>query len=151
MEDKLLLLRERKEKLEKELFEAKKTRNEMDGKMQSRYDTQREEWALQCDILESQLHEVEKLIKEIGSIFLNSEQKVVAVGSTVDLMFDNNEQEKFLLLDESGGHNLEKLTTLSIKSPVGKAILGRKVDDEVIINIDDLKIVIKIMSIGRKE
>lgn len=141
-------LLKRKADLEKSLATAIETRNAMEGRMQSRYDTQREEWALQCEVIESQIEQVNKALTHISRLEKPTARKEVSVGSVVQLRFDVDEPETYILLDESGGYDLKDMVTLSAKSPVGQAILGAKVGDEVCAKVGNRTIHVEIVSIG---
>jgi len=144
-------LLKRKEELEKALKAAQVTRDQMDGKMQSRYDTQKEEWALQCDIYESQIGQIDKLLAELQKLKekpVVPTQETVVVGSQVELRVNSNELENYILLDESGGYRLKGVATLSTKSPIGKAILGAKAGDTVIIDVRGVKTKVQIVRLN---
>lgn len=136
----------RKKALQDSLSQAVKTRNEMDGKMQSRYDTQREEWALQCSMLENQIDQINLLIEKLSNLDnINKETEIVSIGMCVELIIDNEAPKSFILIDDSGGYSLGEITTLSIKSPIGKAVFGSSVgstlkislgsNDEEVVNV----------------
>lgn len=113
-----------KEKLESSLRDAISIRNQMEGKMQSRYDTQREEWARQCEIIESQIASLLGLLDFIYTNQSNEQIKRVCLGSLVELTIDNDEREIFLITEANGGIGFSNITTLSISSPLGKKIIG---------------------------
>ena len=122
-------LLERRKKLKASLIVAEETRNQMEGKMQSRYDTQKEEWALQCDIYENQIEQIDKLLAKLQKLKdtpTEPTQDTVILGSQVELRIDDDDPVTYILLDESGGYKLKGISTLSTKSPIGKAILGIK-------------------------
>ncbi len=118
----------KKKALQVSLNQAIKTRNEMDGKMQSRYDTQREEWALQCSMLENQIDQINLLIEKLSNLDnTGKETKTVSIGMCVELIIDNEEPKSFILIDDSGGYSLGEIKTLSIQSPIGEAVFGSSV------------------------
>lgn len=141
-------LLERKKRLETSLAEAIKTRNAMEGKMQSRYDTQREEWALECEILEQQLVEINTVLEKLESINEQSQkQEVVSIGSNVELRIDEDDPETYIVLDGSGGLDLQGASTLSTKSPVGQSIIGARPGDKIRVKIKNRSIQIEILRV----
>ena len=141
---------ENREKLRVALKEAQITRDQMDSKMQSRYDTQKEEWALQCDIYISQIEQLDKLINDLNKLEENSIRTAseIIVGSKVKLLVDDEELETYILLDDSGGYKFEGGFTLSTRSPIGQAILGLRVGDKVIVEIFGTKKYIQVIEIS---
>lgn len=154
MEDTSLSIRiseliKRRDELEKSYVRAIKIRNEMDGKMQSRYDTQKEEWALEADIIAASLESVNKLIKQLQEVEVTQDINVISIGSQIELHFQHEDTtEWFILLAESGGFNLAgDITTLSAESPLGKALLGAKIFDTVSYEVGKNLLKVKIINI----
>jgi transcription elongation factor GreA len=143
----LQALEKRKQELFTSLAAAKKARDEADGKMQSRYDTQKEEWALQCDILESQIYEIDKLMERLKKLEKPPSAAVVSVGHRVELEFEDGERAMFLLLDSQGGVDLDSVQTLSIDSPIGRAILGARPGDRVTAKMKTGGVQVQIVSV----
>jgi transcription elongation GreA/GreB family factor len=144
----LQTLNQRKRKLLESLAVAKKARNEADGKMQSRYDTQKEEWALQCEILESQIHDIDKLIKQLKSMEAPRFPGTISVGHYVDIEFEDGECETFLLTDGQGGVDLGEVQTLSTDSPIGKSILGTQQGQEITVDLGETQISARVVSVN---
>lgn len=138
----------KKEELEANLQDAINIRNQMEGKMQSRYDTQREEWNMQCNLIEHQLHAVMKSLEEIESK-INTNTDFVSLGMIVELSIDGNIPEKFLLMEKNGGLLSGEITSISTKSPIGNAILGKKIGEMVFTKINQREIEIKILNIQK--
>src|SRR5690606_13073241 len=101
------------------LADATKARNEADSKMQSRYDTQKEDAAQDVAIYQGLLAEVTGLIEELEQLETNMNRDTVEIGSRITLEFDDGSQGEFLLLGRSGGTDLGEFQVLSSVSPVG--------------------------------
>lgn len=149
MDNKIKKLLERKADIEARLAEAIKTRNDMDGKMQSRYDTQKEEWAFQCDIYQHQLERIETLINQLTSTNIVSHEKV-HIGSTFSLKIGDDAPVTYMLLEEIGGYEVDGLQTISIKSPIGKALLGVKAGEKISIEVNNNTLVLEIIEIHKE-
>jgi transcription elongation GreA/GreB family factor len=111
----------------RQLYEAtKKTSLEMDSRNETRYDTQREDFAREAEMIERSIINMERLIKELEGISAPADGNRVCVGHTVTLEIDGDPPEKFLLVKQVGGVSLGDVVTLSIDSPIGAAILGAR-------------------------
>ncbi|HQA29531.1 MAG TPA: hypothetical protein PLA02_10005, partial [Brevefilum fermentans] len=118
MDDRLKILFDRKAVLEDRLAKAEKTRNEMEGKMQSRYDTQKEEWAFQCSLYQQQIDTVNSLINQYQSLGTVPDD-IITIGSIFTIRFnDDGEPQSFILLERDGGFDLGGVKTISLQSPV---------------------------------
>ena len=70
----------------------------------------------------------------------------VGIGKEVELYFeDDDESEKFKIVTSIRGDSLKG--RLSIESPIGKAIIGRKKGDRVKVTVGNGGYFVKIMSI----
>jgi len=70
----------------------------------------------------------------------------VGIDKVVELYFeDDDESEKFKIVTSIRGDSLEG--RLSIESPIGKAIIGKKKGDRVLVPVGDGGYYVKIMSI----
>ena len=115
---------------------ARKAQFEADGKMQSRYDTQKEDAAQEVAIYEGLTANIDNVIARLKTA--NTEQvsiDVVEISRLITVEFDDGEQDKFLLLDTRGGVNIGDYQTLSPQSPVGSAILGKRVGETVSVKL----------------
>ena len=149
MDEKLLILQKRKAELEAALAIAKKARDEADGKMQSRYDTQKEDAAQDMAMYEGLIANIDKLIIKLSS--LQGQRKnsdTVEIGNHVVIEFSDGYQEEFLLLDSLGGVDLGEYQTLSTESPVGNAILGARVGETIEVKLGQgRRVVVRVVSI----
>lgn len=84
---------------------------------------------------ESRIRYLERMIKNAEIISDESKEDEVGMNNTVELYFEEDEEtEKFKITTSVRGNSLGG--NISIESPIGKAIMGRKVGDrvEVVVN-----------------
>jgi len=148
MQSELAVLEERKQRLEVSLATAKKARDEADGKMQSRYDTQKEDAAQDVAMYEALIADLGKLIDRLRLLDTTSQKDMVEVGSQVTIEFEDGEQQVFLLLDSQGGVDIGQYQTLSTMSPVGKAVLGARLGQTVQVRLSNREMPVKISGIS---
>ena len=85
---------------------------------------------------ESRIRYLEKMIKTSRIISDNSREGEVGLGDTVEVYIpDDDETERYKLVTTVRGNSLQGL--ISIDSPLGKAIRGRKAGDKVYVKVDD--------------
>ena len=85
---------------------------------------------------ESRIRYLEKMIKTARIISDNSREGEVGLGDTVEVYIpDDDETERYKLVSTVRGNSLQGL--ISIDSPLGKAIRGRKAGDKVYVKVDD--------------
>ena len=85
---------------------------------------------------ESRIRYLEKMIKTARIISDNSREGEVGLGDTVEVYIpDDDETERYKLVTTVRGNSLQGL--ISIDSPLGKAIRGRKMGDKVYVKVDD--------------
>ena len=85
---------------------------------------------------ESRIRYLEKVIKTARIISDNSREGEVGLGDTVEVYIpDDDETERYKLVTTVRGNSLQGL--ISIDSPLGKAIRGRKAGDKVYVKVDD--------------
>lgn len=136
-----------REMLEKAHAAAIKTSNEMDGKMQSRYDTQKEEWAAQANLLAHNIARVNQLIKELSETKA-SESDSVSIGAEVTISINGDQPETYIIVDDVGGVKMQNISSLSTKSPIGSAILGAKLGDKISTQVNTNTITVEILSVN---
>src|SRR5689334_1176208 len=115
-------LRKRRDELEKGYKEAVRVSNEMEGKMISRYDTQKEEWAREAEMLQKQMLLVEEQIVYLSELPVPQQMERVEVGHIVKLHIDDDDPEDYLLVETLGGAKIGPVKLLSTESSIGKAI-----------------------------
>lgn len=140
-------LEKEKEKLLKALERARKARDEADGRMQSRYDTQKEDYALEAALIQEQIQRLEKEIEHLKSLRKLKSSEFITIGHTVNLQIGDDEPFEVLLVEDFGGRSINGKLTISRKSPIGSAILGRKAGDTVVIKLPDGEMNVRIISI----
>ena len=85
---------------------------------------------------ESRIRYLEKMIKTARIISDNSREGEVGLGDTVEVYIpDDDETERYKLVTTVRGNSLQVL--ISIDSPLGKAIRGRKAGDKVYVKVND--------------
>ena len=104
--------------------------------------------AFQEDIgfLDSRIIELEKIIKNVELIKLpgKEKRKIVDLGATVSLEESDGKKNEFMVVGTLEANPNEG--KISSESPVGKALLGRKIGEEVLIT-SPIKIAYKIKKI----
>ena len=85
---------------------------------------------------ESRIRYLQKMIKTATIISDESAEDEAGVNNTVEIFYEDDEStEKIKLVTTVRGDSLEGL--ISIESPLGKALLGHKVGDRVIVEVND--------------
>ena len=121
----------------------KEAREEGDLKENAGYDAARERQGF----LEARIGYIESKMPEFNVVDINTlhSDKIIfgATATVVDL--DTDEEKAFTLLgaDEADFSN----GSISINSPVGKALLGREVGDEISIDIPKGRVTYEVLSI----
>lgn len=85
---------------------------------------------------ESRIRYLERILKTSEIISDESKEDEVGLNNTVELYFeDDDEIQKFKLVTSIRGNSVGG--KVSIESPIGKAIMGHKVNDRVLIKVND--------------
>lgn len=85
---------------------------------------------------ESRIRYLERMIKTATIISDESSEDEVGVNNTVAVYFEeDDETEQYKLVTTVRGNTLKGL--ISIESPLGKALLGHKVNDRVYVEVND--------------
>lgn len=85
---------------------------------------------------ESRIRYLENMIKNARVVVDTSKEGEVGLNDTVTLYFeDDDEEEIYRLVTSIRGNSLKGL--ISIESPIGKAIRGKKVDDRATVRISE--------------
>lgn len=154
-DQKFYLTKEGLEKLEREYEDLKalklaKTKGEESPKVLQSEDLNPEYLAFQEDIsfLESRISELENVFKnkEIIKAPHKEKQNIVTLGSTV-VVEVNKQNDEFTLVGSLEANPV--LGKISNESPVGKALLGHRLGEEVIVS-SPVKTVYKIKKIKYK-
>lgn len=85
---------------------------------------------------ESRIRYLERMIKTANIIEDTSKEDEVGINSTVTVYFEeDDEEETFKLTTTIRGNSLDG--RISIDSPIGKALMGKKVGDRVSVQVND--------------
>ena len=85
---------------------------------------------------ESRIRYLQKMIKTATIISDESAEDEAGVNNTVEIFYeDDGSTERIKLVTTVRGDSLEGL--ISIESPLGKALLGHKVGDRVLVEVND--------------
>ena len=85
---------------------------------------------------ESRIRYLERLIKTAEIVSDNSKSDEIGLNNTVTVYFEEEEEtETFRLVTSIRGNSLEG--KISIESPMGKALLGHKVNDRVYVRVNE--------------
>ncbi|WP_070040865.1 GreA/GreB family elongation factor [Robinsoniella peoriensis] len=85
---------------------------------------------------ESRIRYLERMLKTAEIITDDSREDEVGLNNTVEVYFEEDEvSEKFRLVTSIRGNSMKGL--ISTESPIGKAIMGHKVNDRIFIRVND--------------
>lgn len=84
---------------------------------------------------DSRIRYLERMLKNANIIDDSSQSDEVGINNTVTLLFDDGHQDTFQLVTSIRGNSLKKL--VSIESPIGKAILGKKTGETTQVKVND--------------
>lgn len=100
---------------------------------------------------ESRIRYLQKMIKTAKIIDDNSAEDEAGVNNTVEIFYEDDETTEIIkLVTTVRGDSLEGL--ISIESPLGKAILGHKTGDRVLVDVNDrIKYYVVIKSIEKTD
>lgn len=85
---------------------------------------------------ESRIRYLERMLKTATVISEESKEDEVGLNNTVEVYFEEDDMtETYKVVTSVRGNSLKGL--ISIESPLGKALLGHKVNDRVHIKVDD--------------
>ena len=84
---------------------------------------------------ESRIRYLERMLKNARIVSDQSKEDEVGINNTVTVYFEeDDETEKYRLVTSVRGNSMQGL--ISIESPLGKAILGRKAGEKVFVKIN---------------
>lgn len=102
------------------------------------YDAAKDEQAK----LHSEKLKIQNILNNASIIQKNESNEFIDVGHTVKIQWDNGKSEEIQLLGYGNGKN-----QISIDAPIGKALMGRKVNDIVIVEAPIGKLQLKVLEI----
>ncbi|MCR4990260.1 MAG: transcription elongation factor GreA [Lachnospiraceae bacterium] len=100
---------------------------------------------------ESRIRFLERMIKTAEVIDDSSASDEVGINDTVRVLYvEDKEEDEYTIVSTMRGDALNNLIT--IESPIGKAIMGHKVGDEVTVNVSaECSYTIKILKIDKDD
>ena len=116
------------------------------GAMQSWSDKSREHLAKEIEIVDKSIQHLNSVIDQLRTL-APQDSDVIQIGHVVDLQIEDDEPEKFLLLEDLGGIAAGDLMTLSTGSQIGQAILGKRVNEYVSAKVPQGVLNIQILSV----
>lgn len=85
---------------------------------------------------ESRIRYLERMLKTAEIVSDASKEDEVGINNTVTVWFEeDDEEQEFRLVTSIRGNSMKNL--ISTESPVGKAVLGKKVGDRVPVKVND--------------
>lgn len=139
--DQLIDILKKNIEIQRKSFEsARQTSLEAPGRMQSRYDTMGIESAWVADGLAKSLIEKEKSVTQLESFKFGDTVNRVCLGSVVGISSGESlSKEYFFILPTASGYqlceNVITITTLTPTTPVGKALIGKQIGEDIEIQI----------------
>lgn len=95
---------------------------------------------------ESRIKYLERMLRFCNVYEDSTKEDQVGIGKNVELYFEDNEEtEKFKIVTSIRGNSLEG--RLSMESPIGKVIIGKKVGERVFIPVGSGGYYVKIVSV----
>ena len=87
---------------------------------------------------ESRIQYLRDMIKTVRIIKKNPNKNIVGIFDKVELYFEDEDETDFIIMSTTIGQNpSEKL--VSKESPLGKAVIGRKIGDRILVQINPTK------------
>lgn len=85
---------------------------------------------------ESRIRYLERMLKTASIVSDKSKEDEVGINNTVEIYFeDDDETEIYKIVTSIRGNSLKGM--VSIESPIGKAVLGRKAGDRVMVRVNE--------------
>ena len=85
---------------------------------------------------ESRINYLERMIRTAKVVTDNSKEDEVGINNTVEVFFEEDQAtEKYKIVTSIRGNSRAGL--ISIESPIGKAVMGRRVGERICIKVDD--------------
>jgi len=112
---------------------------------------QQQDGRIQHHRLADQLQAVEDQIEEMNTLLSDgpgSQDGTISIGHVVTIRIDSGETKTYVLVNEHGGQELSGKTMLSSQTPVGTALLGRRIGETVSVGVGQEQLTIKIVAVG---
>lgn len=143
-----------KTRLEEELYDLRtRRRPELHTRIQeatesgdisdnSEYEELKDEWAS----LEARIYELEQTLERAEVIQREGGEETIGLGSKVTLRSDDGEEESWILVSPQEANTLDG--TISTQSPVGEALIGRRVGDSATVRTPSGAIVYTVVAVA---
>jgi transcription elongation factor GreA len=119
---------------------------EAPGLMQSKSDHTRQDIATEISVIDKSIQALREIIFQLETL-APDDSAAVQIGHIVCLQIGDEEPERFLLLDGLGGVTLDDVSTLSVDTPIGHAVVGKEVGDQVSASVPGGQLSIRILSL----
>jgi transcription elongation GreA/GreB family factor len=129
--------------------DLKQAQSETNEDIQAGDDVQQQEGRIHNHRLSHQIQAVEDQIEEMIDLLSEgpaSQDGAISVGHVVTIRIDGGETKTYILVNESGGQELSGKTTLSSGTPVGNALIGRRVGEVVPVGVGEEQITIEVVN-----
>lgn len=107
----------------------------------SEYEELKDEWAS----LEARIYELEQTLERAEVIQREDGAETIGLGSKVTLRSDDGEEETWILVSPQEANTLDG--TISTQSPVGEALIGRRVGDSATVRTPSGTIVYTVVAV----
>jgi transcription elongation factor GreA len=108
----------------------------------SEYEELKDEWAS----LEARIYELEQTLERAEVIQREDGAETIGLGSKVTLRSDDGEEETWILVSPQEANTLDG--TISTQSPVGEALIGRRVGDSATVRTPSGAIVYTVVAVA---
>jgi transcription elongation factor GreA len=108
----------------------------------SEYEELKDEWAS----LEARIYELEQTLERAEVIQREDGAETIGLGSKVTLRSDDGEEETWILVSPQEANTLDG--TISTQSPVGEALIGRRVGDSATVRTPSGSIVYTVVAVA---
>jgi transcription elongation factor GreA len=108
----------------------------------SEYEELKDEWAS----LEARIYELEQTLERAEIIQREDGAETIGLGSKVTLRSDDGEEETWILVSPQEANTLDG--TISTQSPVGEALIGRRVGDSATVRTPSGAIVYTVVAVA---
>jgi transcription elongation factor GreA len=108
----------------------------------SEYEELKDEWAS----LEARIYELEQTLERAEIIQRQDGEETIGLGSKVTLRSDDGEEETWILVSPQEANTLDG--TISTQSPVGEALIGRRVGDSATVRTPSGSIVYTVVAVA---
>jgi transcription elongation GreA/GreB family factor len=131
--------------------ELQQAQGETNDDIQAGDDFQQYEGRIQQRMLTREIQAVEDQIQEMNTLLSDgpgSQADTISIGHVITIRIDGGDTRAYVLVNERGGQELSGKTTLSSQTPVGNALIGRRISETVSVGVGEEQITIEIMDVG---